>query len=316
MIRQRERKTGKMRCKAKRYRILGNENAKIVASIFISRVFERKRYIMIQEKIGFIGGGRMAEALSRSLIRSGLSDAGRILVSDVLPERCRLLSQETGVKTTQNNKDVVAFADVLIFAVKPPLMNEILNDLKNSITQRHIVISIAAGIPVRFVESRLQAGVRVVRVMPNTPCLVGLSATAFALGQHATQADGQLVSTLFQSVGKVFQMEEKYLDAVTGLSGSGPAYVYLFIEALSDGGVKVGLPRDIATTLAAQTVLGAAKMVLETGQHPAQLKDAVTSPGGTTIEGISALEDGGLRAAVINAVVAATLKSKKLGELS
>lgn len=271
---------------------------------------------MLKEKIGFIGGGKMAEALCRSLINIRLSEADRIIVSDVLPERCRLLSQETGIQTTQNNQDVASFADIIIFAVKPPMMNEILHDLRNSITQRHLAVSIAAGIPLRFIESRLQTGIRVIRVMPNTPCLVGLSATAFALGQHATHADGQLVSTLFNSVGKVFQLDEKYLDAVTGLSGSGPAYVYLFIEALSDGGVRMGLPRDVATTLAAQTVLGASKMVLETGQHPALLKDAVTSPGGTTIEGISTLEDCGFRAAVINAVEAATLKSKKLGELS
>ncbi len=275
-----------------------------------------KMSLMLKEKIGFIGGGKMAEAVCRSLIDIKLSEPNRIMVSDVLSERCRLLSRATGIQTTQNNKDVASFADIIICAVKPHMMNEILNDLKNSIIQRHLVVSIAAGISLRFIESRLQTGTRVIRVMPNTPCLVGLSATAFALGQHATHADGQLVFTIFNSVGKAFQLDEKYLDAVTGLSGSGPAYVYLFVEALSDGGVRMGLPRDIATILAAQTVLGAAKMVLETGQHPAQLKDAVTSPGGTTIEGISALEDGGFRAAVINAVAAATLKSKKLGELS
>lgn len=275
-----------------------------------------KMSLMLKEKIGFIGGGKMAEAVGRSLIDIKLSEPNRIMVSDVLSERCRLLSQTIGIQTTQNNKDVASFADIIICAVKPHMMDEILNDIKNSIIQRHLVVSIAAGIPLRFIESRLQTGTRVIRVMPNTPCLVGLSATAFALGQHATHADGQLVSTIFNSVGKAFQLDEKYLDAVTGLSGSGPAYVYLFIEALSDGGVRMGLPRDIATILAAQTVLGAAKMVLETGQHPAQLKDAVTSPGGTTIEGISALEDGGFRAAIINAVGAATLKSMKLGELS
>ncbi|TVM03184.1 MAG: pyrroline-5-carboxylate reductase [Candidatus Brocadia sp. WS118] len=271
---------------------------------------------MLKEKIGFVGGGKMGEALCKGIITARLSEANRIMVSDVLSERCRLLSQEIGVKTTQNNGDVVSFADVIVLAVKPQMMNQILTDYKNSITQQHLVVSIAAGIPIRSIESRLQPGIRVIRVMPNTPCLVGLSATAFALGQYATHADGQLVSTIFSSVGKVFQLDEKYLDAVTGLSGSGPAYVYMFIEALSDGGVRMGLPRDIATALAAQTVLGAAKMLLETGQHPAQLKDAVASPGGTTIEGIIKLEDSGFRAAIINAVEAATLKSKQLGELS
>jgi pyrroline-5-carboxylate reductase len=257
----------------------------------------------------------MGEALSKGIINARLTHPDSIMVSDVIAERCKLLTKEIGIKTTQNNKDVVSFADVIILAIKPQMMNDVLINLKNDITHRHLVVSIAAGIPIRFIESRLQEGVRIIRVMPNTPCLIGASATAFALGKNATDADGQLVFQLFHAVGKVFQLDEKYLDAVTGLSGSGPAYVYMVIEALSDGGVKMGLPRDVATTLAAQTVMGAAKMVLETGQHPSQLKDAVTSPGGTTIEGISKLEECGLRSAMINAVEAATLKSKKLGEL-
>jgi len=270
---------------------------------------------MLKEKIGFIGGGKMGEALCKGIINAKLNEAGNIMVSDVVVERCKLLSKETGIETTQNNKDIASFADVIILAVKPQMMGEVLDQLKNDITSRHLVVSIAAGIPIRFIESRLQTGVRIIRVMPNTPCLIGVSATAFALGKSANDTDGQLVHDLFNAVGKVFRLDEKYLDAVTGLSGSGPAYVYLFIEALSDGGVKMGLPRDVATILAAQTVMGSAKMVLETGQHPAQLKDAVTSPGGTTIEGLSKLEDYGFKSAVINAVEAATLKSKKLGEL-
>ncbi len=270
---------------------------------------------MLKEKIGFIGAGKMGEALIRGIINAGLSTPGNIMASDVVAERCALLSKEIGIKATQNNKDIASFAEVILLAVKPQIMNEALDNLKNEITGRHLVVSIAAGIPIRFIESRLQEGMRVIRVMPNTPCLIGASATAFALGKNATDADGQLVFQLFNAVGKVFRMDEKHLDAVTGLSGSGPAYVYMIIEALSDGGVKMGLPRDVAATLAAQTVLGAARMVLETGQHPAQLKDAVASPGGTTIEGISKLEDGGLRSAMINAVESATVKSKKLGEL-
>lgn len=270
---------------------------------------------MLKEKIGCIGGGKMGEALCRGIINAGLSSAENIMVSDVIIDRCRFLSKEIGIKTTQSNKDAANFADVIILAVKPQMMGEVLDQLKNEITTSHLVVSIAAGIPIRFIESRLQAGARIVRVMPNTPCLIGVSATAFAPGRCATDADGQLAHKLFSAVGKVFSLDEKYLDAVTGLSGSGPAYVYMFIEALSDGGVKMGLSRDVATVLAAQTVMGAAKMVLETGQHPAQLKDAVTSPGGTTIEGLSKLEDYGFKSAVINAVEAATLKSKKLGEL-
>lgn len=270
---------------------------------------------MLKEKLGFIGGGKMGEALCKGFINAKLSDVDHIMISDAVVERCKILSKEIGVKTTQNNKDVTAFADVIVLAVKPQIMDDVLSHLKKDITNRHLVVSIAAGIPIRFIESRLQPGIRIIRVMPNTPCLIAASATAFALGKCATEADGKLVFNLFNAVGRVFQLDEKYLDAVTGLSGSGPAYVYMFIEALSDGGVKMGLPRDVATALAAQTVLGAAKMVLETGQHPSQLKDAVTSPGGTTIEGISKLEDGKLRSTIINAVEAATLKSKKLGEL-
>ncbi len=270
---------------------------------------------MLKEKLGFIGGGKMGEALCKGFINAKLSDVDHIMISDAVVERCKILSKEIGVKTTQNNKDVTAFADVIVLAVKPQIMDDVLSHLKKDITNRHLVVSIAAGIPIRFIESRLQPDIRIIRVMPNTPCLIAASATAFSLGKYATEADGKLVFNLFNAVGRVFQLKEKYLDAVTGLSGSGPAYVYMFIEALSDGGVKMGLPRDVATALAAQTVLGAAKMVLETGQHPSQLKDAVTSPGGTTIEGISKLEDGGLRSTIITAVEAATLKSKKLGEL-
>lgn len=270
---------------------------------------------MLKEMIGFIGGGKMGEALCRGIIEAGLSDTNHIMVSDALMERCKYLTADIGIKTTQNNKEVVTFADVVILAIKPQLMNDVLNQLKNDITNRHLVVSIAAGIPIRFIESRLKEGTRVIRVMPNTPCLVASSATAFASGKYATETDAKFVHTVFNAVGKVFRLDEKYLDAVTGLSGSGPAYVYMFIEALSDGGVKMGLPRDVSTTLAAQTVLGAAKMVLESGQHPAQLKDAVTSPGGTTVEGISKLEDCKFRSAIINAVEAATLKSKKLGEV-
>ena len=181
-------------------------------------------------------------------------------------------------------------------------------------TDQHLLISIAAGVTLARMEAALPAGARVIRVMPNTPALVGASASAFACGKSATPEDGQLAQKLFSSVGVALQVKETLLDAVTGLSGSGPAYVFLMIEALSDGGVAAGLPRDIATKLAAQTLLGSAKLLLETGQHPAALKDMVTSPGGTTIEGLHELEKAGVRGALINAVRAATDKSKKLGQ--
>jgi pyrroline-5-carboxylate reductase len=198
--------------------------------------------------------------------------------------------------------------------VKPDQVAAVLAEQRGNFTNAHLLISIAAGVTLAKMEAALLAGTRVIRVMPNTPALVGEAAAAFALGKSATAADGELVKKLLSAVGIAFQVKESLLDAVTGLSGSGPAYVYQFIEALSDGGVAAGLPRDIATKLAAQTVLGAAKMVLETGQHPGALKDQVTSPGGTTIEGLHELEKGKMRATVMSAVRAATEKSKKLGQ--
>ncbi|MCU0789086.1 MAG: pyrroline-5-carboxylate reductase, partial [Verrucomicrobia bacterium] len=193
-------------------------------------------------------------------------------------------------------------------------VGSVLDEIRDSFTPRHLLISIAAGVPLARLEAALPARARVIRVMPNTPALVGAAACGFALGTSATKADGALAQRLLSAVGLAFQVKETLLDAVTGLSGSGPAYVYQFIEALSDGGVAVGLPRDVATQLAAQTVLGSARMVLETGSHPGVLKDMVTSPGGTTIEGLHELEKGNLRGAVISAVRAAAEKSKRLGQ--
>lgn len=270
---------------------------------------------MLKERIGFIGGGKMGEALVKGILKANLSSADKIIVGDTLRERVLLLERETGIKTTQDNKDVVRDADLIILAVKPNTVGDVLKELKGYITGKHLIVSIAAGIPLAFIESSLKPGCRAIRVMPNTPCLVGETAAGFALGKNATEADGKLVSTILSAVGKCFLLDEKLLDTVTGLSGSGPAFVYIVIEALSDGGVKMGLSRDVATKLAAQTVLGSAKMVLESGIHIGELKDFVTSPGGTTIEGIHALEKGGLRVALIDAVEAATLKSKKLGEV-
>jgi len=269
---------------------------------------------MLKERIGFIGGGKMAEALAKGIINASLSSADKIIASDVDNKRCQILEKDTGIKTTQENKKVTSESDIIILAVKPNIIGSILKELKNDITPKHLVVSIAAGIPLDFIESALNKGCRVVRVMPNTPCLVGETAAGYALGKAATQDDGELVGEILNAVGKSYLLEEKHLDAVTGLSGSGPAFVYTVIEALSDGGVKMGLPRDISTKLAAQTVLGAAKMVLESGMHTGELRDFVTSPGGTTIAGLHALEKGSIRNALINAVETATKKSKRLGK--
>ncbi len=269
---------------------------------------------MLKEKIGFIGGGKMGEALINGILRAGLSSSDKIMVSDVDKKRLQILEKEAGIKTTQDNKKITSDSDIIILAVKPNMMGSVLDELNSEITSKHLIISIAAGIPLSFIESSLNKGCRAIRVMPNTPCLVGETAAGYALGKKATRNDGKLVGQLLDAVGKSFLLEEKYLDAVTGLSGSGPAFIYVVIEALADGGVKMGLPRDVAITLAAQTAFGAAKMVLESGTHIGQLRDSVTSPGGTTIEGLHALEKGGIRNALIDAVETATKKSKSLGK--
>jgi len=225
------------------------------------------------------------------------------------------LAKEKGINAYQNNQEVCRSArDVIILAVKPNNIPEACSDIRK-VPSEALIISIAAGITLAKLEEALPNR-RVVRVMPNTPCLVGEAASAFACGKVVTQADKEIVGAIFGSVGVAMEVDEKLLDAVTGLSGSGPAYVFQFIEALSDGGVRVGLPRSVAMQLAAQTVKGAAEMVLQTGTHPASLKDSVASAGGTTIAGIEALEKGGFRSATISAVVAATKRSMQLAGLS
>lgn len=263
--------------------------------------------------IGFLGAGKMATALAKGFIRAGLVGRDRIIASDPIDSVRKSFSEATKAKITGSNLDVLEVAGTLILAVKPEHVNEVLAEIRPSFTAKHLLISIAAGISVARLEGTLNGGARVVRVMPNTPALVGASATAFSPGTAATREDTDLVQRLFGAVGIAFQVKESLLDGVTGLSGSGPAYVCLVIEALSDGGVAAGLPRETATQLAAQTVLGSARMVLETGIHPGALKDMVASPGGTTIEGIHELEIRGVRAAFMNAVRAAAEKSKRLG---
>src|SRR5512133_1710908 len=265
-------------------------------------------------KIGFLGAGKMATALAKGFIQAGLVTPENMIASDVSEAACKSFAAATGAKSTGLNAEVLAFAKILLLAVKPDQVPGVLAEISPKFSDDHLLISIAAGLPLQKLEGALEDGARVIRVMPNTPALVGASATAFALGSAATAADRDLAQKLFSSVGVAFVLKESLLDAVTGLSGSGPAYVYLVIEALSDGGVAAGLPRDIATRLAAQTVLGGAGMVLETGLHPGALKDMVASPGGTTIEGIYELEKGKVRGTLMSAVRAAADKSKKLGQ--
>lgn len=256
----------------------------------------------------------MATALAKGLVSARFTTADSIVASDPLAAVRESFAKETGARTVTSNVDVVRASDVLVIAVKPQHVSEVLTEIRGDFNPRHLLISIAAGVPLKALAVVLGPAARLVRVMPNTPCLVGAGASAYALGRGATAGDAELVGKLLSTVGYAVELSEGLMDAVTGLSGSGPAYVYQVIEALSDGGVLMGLPRDVATRLASQTVLGAAQMVLQTGQAPSVLKDAVASPGGTTIAGLHALESGGLRAALMNAVRAATLRSRELGE--
>lgn len=265
---------------------------------------------------GFVGSGKMASALIRGMIRAGTVTADRISATDPLPSARETLTRETGVANSDDNLALARASDVLVLAVKPQVMPQVLAELRPAVSARHLVISIAAGVPLASLAAGLGPDCRLARVMPNTPALVGEGASGYCLGPNATPGDDATVRTVVNSVGRAFLVGEHLLDAVTGLSGSGPAFVYTMIEALSDGGVRVGLPRDVATALAAQTVLGAAKMVLETGLHTGTLKDQVTSPGGTTIAGLHALERGGVRAALINAVEAATHRSAELAQIA
>jgi pyrroline-5-carboxylate reductase len=268
---------------------------------------------MVKQRIGFIGAGQMATALGQGFVKAELVAGKDLLASDPVAEARERFTQATGARTTADNLEVVAASDVVFLAVKPQQMAAVLDGLRGTVTAEKLVVSIAAGVRLAVLCEGLGDDVRLVRVMPNTPCLVGQGACGYCLGEKATAEDGRLVEQLLASVGVAHQVDEKLLDAVTGLSGSGPAFVYMVIEALSDGGVRMGLPRPVATALAAQTVRGAAEMVLATGEHTGVLRDRVTSPGGTTIAGIQALESGGLRAALMGAVEAATRRSIELG---
>jgi len=268
---------------------------------------------MNRVSIGFLGAGKMATALARGVIQAGVVPAGDVIASDPVAAAREAFAQATGARVTEGNAEVVTASDLVVVAVKPDQVVGLLSELSHLWeVSRHLVVSIAAGVTLARMEGVAPTGLRIVRVMPNTPALVGASASAFAVGTSATRADAGQVQSFLGSVGLALEVKEKLLDAVTGVSGSGPAYGFLMIEALADGGVAAGLPRDVAQRLAAQTLLGAAKMVLETGQHPGALKDAVCSPGGTTIEAIHALEKGGVRAALIGAVRAAADKARAM----
>ena len=265
------------------------------------------------KRVGFVGGGNMCEALIRGLLGANLVPAELMAATDVRTERTAQLTRQFGITAHDNNPRLVREADVVILAVKPQVMASVLAEIAPVVTARHLLISIAAGVATATIRAGLGKDARIVRVMPNTPALVLQGAAAIAGGAGAAPEDLAVAEEIFGAVGRVVVLDEGAMDAVTGLSGSGPAYVAIVIESLADGGVRMGLDRATAMTLATQTVLGAAQLLLETGMHPGVLKDMVSSPGGTTIAGITALEEGGVRATFIRAVERATLRSRELG---
>lgn len=258
----------------------------------------------------------MATALALGMLRAGVASPGRITASDPSADARRSIASDSAIRATESNREVVSCSDVLVLAVKPQSMEQVLQELLPWPSAGPLVISVAAGVRIETITATLGSSARVVRVMPNTPALLGEGAAGYCLGAGVSEADERVVRRCLESVGKAIRVPESLMDAVTGLGGSGPAFVYVIIEALSDGGVRMGLPREVATLMAAQTVAGAARMVLETGKHPGSLKDEVTSPGGTTIAGLHALERGGLRAAIMDAVEAATKRSEELSAVS
>ena len=276
---------------------------------------QKKRGFEKSPTVGFLGAGNMAGALILGLIQSKAITPSRILASDVKKERLAHLSKTYGIHVTMDNHALVRDSEIVVLSVKPQVVDKVLSVIGPDIRKDQLVVSIAAGVPISALEARLPAGTRVVRTMPNVAALALAGATAISAGTHATQKDMRAATALFEAVGRVVTLDETLLDAVTGLSGSGPAYVMLMIDALADGGVKVGLHRDTALVLAAQTVFGAAKLLLDTGEHPGRLKDMVTSPGGTAIAGLHTLESGGLRRTLIDAVEVASKRAAELGAL-
>ena len=263
--------------------------------------------------LGFLGAGNMAGALIKGLLHADVMSADRIIASDTSKDRLEHMAKTHGIRVTADNHALVKEVDVLVIAVKPQVVDKVLTAIASDVEKDTLIISVAAGVPIAAMEARLPEGTKVIRAMPNTPATALAGATAIAAGTHAGDEDLAVARALFEAVGRVVTLDESLLDAVTGLSGSGPAYVMLMIEALADGGVKVGLHRDTALLLAAQTVYGSAKLLLETGEHPGRLKDMVTSPGGTAIAGLHTLESGGLRKTLMDAVECATRRSIELG---
>jgi len=273
--------------------------------------------VLRSKKLGFIGGGNMAEAMIKGLISASFVESKNIFVSDVVSARLEFLRSEYKVKAVPDNRELVEKSDILILAVKPQVVKKVIENIRDLMDAKKLLVSVAAGVPISTILAVLKTGqdrkYNIVRSMPNTPALVQEGVTAIAAGENVSKADIQIAHRLFSAVGKTVDVDEAHLDAVTGLSGSGPAYIFMVIEALSDAGVKMGLSRDVSNILTIQTVFGSAKLAWESQKHPGELKDMVTSPGGTTISGLHTLEAGGLRTTLMDAVEAATKRSRELG---
>ena len=264
------------------------------------------------KKVAFLGAGKMGGILLQALLKKGLLSPKSTCATVAHPDRAKALAAKLKVKVGTDNRAAVQNADIIVIAVKPQVVGEVVRDISAHVTPRQLIVSVAASVPTATIEKDLPTGVPVIRAMPNTPCLLGSGMTGVCKGQHAKPKDIAFACHMFEVVGRTVVVDEKHMDAVTALSASGPAYIYIILESLAEAGVKVGLPRDIATLLAAQTTLGAARVVLETGDHPALLKDAVTTPAGCTIDAIMELEEGKLRVTLIKAVVKATQRAREL----
>jgi pyrroline-5-carboxylate reductase len=288
---------------------------KIVSPPRVKGDDEKRRHFMLRDtKIGFIGGGNMGEAMIRGLIKASLLTADQIYVFDISAPRMQYLTGTYEIQPSPDLGHLAKSCQLIVLAVKPQMMQTVLNELRSHLSHHPLVISIAAGIPMADLVQGLMPGTHVIRVMPNTPALVLEGASALARGPGVTDDDMAQALALFRAVGKAFELDESLMDAVTGLSGSGPGYLLLVLESLIDAGVLMGLPRQAARELVLQTALGTARMAQETGKHPAELKDLITSPGGTTIRGLRVLEDRGVRGALLDAVEAAALRSMELGK--
>ncbi len=265
-----------------------------------------------KKRVAVLGAGKMGGILLKALLEKQLLSRKSTVATVQHEEKARNLTQKLGVPVGTDNRAAAKGADIIFICVKPQIVDDVVKQIAPVVTKNQIIISVAASVPTSRIEQTLKRPVPVIRAMPNTPCVLGQGMTALCKGKFATPANMEIASALFDVVGRTVVVDEKHMDAVTGLSASGPAFIYIILESLAEAGVKVGLPRDIATLLAAQTTFGAATVVLETGEHPAQLKDAVTTPAGCTIDGILELEEGKLRVTLIKAVVKAAQRAKEL----